>query len=338
MKHSLFTVAAFFLSCAHVFAVPQVPGPLQDILLQKKADSSKVGYLAVYWKTADESVYFALSTNDDPLGFTELNGGNHIVSPTLGTGAVRDLSIIAGDGIWYILGTDLNIGETNWSAAVANGSRAIVVWQSTDLVNWTDERLVTAEGPTAGCVWAPDAVWLPQYNEFFVHWASPLYDEDDTSHTGTATPLLIRGGITTDFTTIEDPGTYIDYSPSDTLDLSFLQINETAFVRIHAGGGIDGIIAEVGYGGIWGDWERPAGVIAADYEGPYPFWDNEVDGKAWLLSDLVGGGAGLRAWESADPTSGVFDSTASALTYMRHGSVLAVTQEQYDALTSAFGA
>jgi hypothetical protein len=228
------------------------------------------------------------------------------------------------------------------------------------LVNWTDERLVTADGATAGCVWAPDAVWMPEYStakyedqtlytvhlvliksadQFFVHWASPLYDEDDTAHSGTSKPLLIRGGITTDFTTIENPGTYIDYSPTDTLDLSFLPINETAFVRIHAGGGISGIIAEVGYGGIWGDWVRPkSSAIAAQYEGPYPFWDNEVDGKAWLVSDLVGGAAGLRAWESNDPESGVFNATSSAITYMRHGSVMAVTQEQYDALTSAFGA
>lgn len=143
--------------------------------------------------------------------------------------------------------------------------------------------------------------------------------------------------MTSDFTTIDNPGTYIDYSPSDTLDLSFLKVNETAFVRIHAGGGISGIIAEVTDGGIWGTWNRPAGVIAAQYEGPYPFWDNAIDGKAWLLSDLVGGAAGLRAWESDDPTSGEFTSVDSALTYMRHGSVLAVTQGQYDLLSSTFG-
>lgn len=39
------------------------------------------------------------------------------------------------------------------------GSRGIFVWESTDLVNWTDERLVTVEDETAGMVWAPDAVW-----------------------------------------------------------------------------------------------------------------------------------------------------------------------------------
>jgi hypothetical protein len=109
MKCSLFAVGAFLLN--HAIAIPSGHGTLQDILLQKKADSSKVGYLAVYWTTSEESVHFALSTNDDPLGFTELNGGEPIATPTVGTGAVRDLSIIAGDGVWYILGTDLKISD-----------------------------------------------------------------------------------------------------------------------------------------------------------------------------------------------------------------------------------
>lgn len=111
MKPFLSTAATVLLSCLHVLAAPQKEDALASALLSKKADSTKVGYLAVYWKTADPSVYFALSTNDDPLGFTELNGGSHIVSPTVGTGAVRDLSIVAGDGIWYIIATDLNIDE-----------------------------------------------------------------------------------------------------------------------------------------------------------------------------------------------------------------------------------
>lgn len=111
MKPFLSTAATVLLSCHHVLAAPHKEDALENVLLSKKADPSKVGYLAVYWKTADPSVYFALSTNDDPLGFTELNGGSHIVSPTVGTGAVRDLSIVAGDGIWYIIATDLNIDE-----------------------------------------------------------------------------------------------------------------------------------------------------------------------------------------------------------------------------------
>ncbi|GMG01809.1 unnamed protein product [Aspergillus oryzae var. brunneus] len=83
----------------------------------KRADE-KVGYLSVYWTTDDESVYFALSDNDDPLGFAAINGGKAVVSPTLGTKAVRDTSIIAGQGNnagkYWIIGTDLNIDDVSF--------------------------------------------------------------------------------------------------------------------------------------------------------------------------------------------------------------------------------
>jgi hypothetical protein len=101
-----------YLTTAFLAILPALATPTGSTL-QKKADSSKVGYLAVYWTTEDNSVYFALSSNGDALGFKTINGGKPIVSPTLGTKAVRDTSIIAGQGEnagkFYILGTDLNI-------------------------------------------------------------------------------------------------------------------------------------------------------------------------------------------------------------------------------------
>lgn len=36
------------------------------------------------------------------------------------------------------------------------------MWESTDLVNWTNERLVIVEDATAGMVWAPEAIWDPE--------------------------------------------------------------------------------------------------------------------------------------------------------------------------------
>lgn len=35
------------------------------------------------------------------------------------------------------------------------------MWESTNLVDWTGERLVTLEDETAGMVWAPEAIWDP---------------------------------------------------------------------------------------------------------------------------------------------------------------------------------
>lgn len=77
------------------------------------ADPTKVGYLDFYWKTEDESVYLALSNNSNPLDFRPINGGKPVVSPTLGTKAVRDVSIVEGvgrdKGKYWLIGTDLDI-------------------------------------------------------------------------------------------------------------------------------------------------------------------------------------------------------------------------------------
>jgi hypothetical protein len=52
--------------------------------------------------------------------------------------------------------------QTSWNAAVRTGSRGIFVWESSDLVNWLNERLVVVEDATAGMVWAPEAIWDPE--------------------------------------------------------------------------------------------------------------------------------------------------------------------------------
>ncbi|KAF9894118.1 hypothetical protein FE257_009091 [Aspergillus nanangensis] len=293
--------------------------------LQRKADSSKVGYLDVYWTTEDESVYFALSDNSDPTGFTPVNGGNPIVSPTLGTKAIRDCSIIEGvednAGKYWIIGTDLDIDMTNWAQAVRTGSRAIFIWESTDLVSWTNEQLVTVEDETAGMVWAPDAVWDPS-----------------KEHTGDATTTtVLRYAHTSDFQTFSEPQTYIDLETATTIDLSFLTVDENTFLRFYVDGNVTGPVVQVSTNGLFGDWASPAGSVedSASFEGPYPFWDNVEDDQAYLFCDLVGNNPGLAAWESTDVTSGTFTPiTSTDLTFMRHGSVLAVTQEQYDALAA----
>lgn len=52
--------------------------------------------------------------------------------------------------------------QKTWADAVRTGSRAIYVWESSDLVNWSENTLVTVEDETAGMVWAPDAIWDPE--------------------------------------------------------------------------------------------------------------------------------------------------------------------------------
>lgn len=86
----------------------------------------------------------------------------------------------------------LTEAQTTWDAAQRTGSRGIFVWESTDLINWTNERLVQVEDKTAGMVWAPEALWDANKGQYLVHWASKFYAASDTGHTGTPSNIKIR--------------------------------------------------------------------------------------------------------------------------------------------------
>ncbi len=162
---------------------------------EKRADASLAGYLGVFFLGSDPYVYFYLSNGNDPLSLKALNRGSPIMKPTKGTGGVRDPAIVRGGGTeagrkWYIVGTDLDIGkvrrargcvrlasadrwQTNWGASQRTGSRGIFVWESTDLINWENERLAVVEDNTAGMVWAPEAIWDAEKSQLIGAASSP---------------------------------------------------------------------------------------------------------------------------------------------------------------------
>ena len=127
-----------------------------------------VGYLYAFFKreSADgEQIYFALSEANDALRFDDLNGGKPVLYSTLGECGVRYPHIVRspeGDR-FYLLATDLRLYVSrDWDRHQRRGSRSIMVWESTDLVNWGEGRLVEVAPPEAGNTWAPEAVWDPE--------------------------------------------------------------------------------------------------------------------------------------------------------------------------------
>lgn len=89
--------------------------------------------------------------------------------------------------------------------------------------------------------------------------------------------------------------------------------------------------------GLFGDWTTVNGAIedSSGYEAPYAFWDNVDNRRAYLLCDKVGSDAGIHAWMSTDANSLTFAvNNTHNLAFMRHLSVLPVTQDQYDALSA----
>ncbi|EOD45507.1 putative glycoside hydrolase family 43 protein [Neofusicoccum parvum UCRNP2] len=315
------------------------------VTVERRADPSLVGYLGAFFLGDEPSVYFYRSNGNNPLSLTALNGGNPVIVPTLGTGGVRDPTIVAGGGSeagnkWYVIGTDLDIAKTSWDAAQRTGSRGILVWESTDLVTWTSERLVVVEDETAGMVWAPEAIWDAEKSQYLVYWSSKFYPTSDPNHTGSPSAIKIRSAYTSDFKTFTAPTDYVDYSPSSMIDLTFLPLGNNAYARFIKNETATNVFTEISTDGLFGTWTRPGGasaIIQQGVEGPAAYWDNQVDGKAYLLLDFFGG-SGYAPYQSTGVESGSW-SAADASAWpadLRHGSVLAVDQAGYDALGSAF--
>jgi sucrose-6-phosphate hydrolase SacC (GH32 family) len=116
---------------------------------------AKEGYAFAYFTGNDiagENIFMAASRGNDALKWDELNGGQPVLKSGLGTKGLRDPFIIRspeGDK-FYMIATDLSIGSgTSWDASQRRGSQHLEVWESTDLVNWSEQRHVKVSPDTA---------------------------------------------------------------------------------------------------------------------------------------------------------------------------------------------
>ncbi len=159
-----------------------------------------------------EQVHFAVSRGNDPLHWDELNGGRPVLESRYGETGVRDPFIIRspeGDK-FYLVATDLQIRDGGgWDRAMRHGSRYLEIWESTDLVTWSDQRHVPVSAATAGMTWAPEATYDPAIGAYVVYWASSLYADADTRHAGSAYPRMMYS-TTRDFRTFTDPQIWND--------------------------------------------------------------------------------------------------------------------------------
>ena len=171
-------------------------------------------YLFVYFpytpSKKDERIYFGIS--EDGLNFNALNDQNPILESKLGTHGLRDPFIIRsheGDK-FYLLATDLNVAPITVDGVtysgrgfdVKTGSKSIMVWESTDLVNWSEQRECPVAPENAGCTWAPEAYWDDETEQYVVFWASTISDNNFAKQN-------IYYATTTDFYDFSEPEVWI---------------------------------------------------------------------------------------------------------------------------------
>ncbi|GMF77330.1 unnamed protein product [Aspergillus oryzae] len=280
-----------------IFAVANVLSLSTGRVIPRQDGNSYVGYLLSTFTDANPQVFWYFSEGSDPLAFKALNGGSPVLESTVGTRAVRDIFL------------------------ASNAARSEI------------------EEDTAGMAWAPSAVWNDDEQQYYLFWASRLYDSTDSDHTGTAGLDRIRYSTTRDFVTFSSPADYVALDDIPLIDQEFLELGTPgAYARFIKDENINQVYQETTTGGLFGEWTRIPGYIGDNplSEGPASFPDIENSGVYHLLLDNY---EEYVPFQTSDIDAGSWEKSSSSSypTGLKHGSVLRLTQTEYDAITSKFG-
>ncbi len=197
-----------------------------DFATPAKSQSGK--YLFCYFvgnEPHQERIHFAVS--DDGYNFKALNNNEPVILQTKGKKCVRDPYIFKGqDGFYYIIGTDMKCVE-GWTS-----NHALVTWKSADLIAWTDETIIDirdfgGEFANTTRAWAPQAFWDKEKAQYMIYWAHSTVENDvagmyyahssDMKTMTTPSPLYCRNiqTIDGDIAYCEKTGTYYLYFKHD---------------------------------------------------------------------------------------------------------------------------
>lgn len=313
-----------------------------NVTVKAKAEVGEMtDYLFAYFignGAGEEQIYFASSENG--LDWEELYNGKPVLTSELGTKGLRDPFIFrsAEGDKFYLIATDLQIaagGEDVWGQAQRNGSQAIMVWESEDLVNWTDQRMVTVSDKIqAGCTWAPEVFYDDKTGEYLVFWASKIATD------GYAKQRLYYSK-TRDFYTFTEPQVWIDESHS-AIDSTVIRDEETGMYYRFTKNESKTFIYMEKSDTLLGNWTKVNENIAGGVEGPCSFKFNDDDienaGAKWcLLLDDFGHG-GYYPMVTNDLAGGQFTKieTANLPSRPRHGTVMNITRDEYNAVLQAY--
>ncbi len=294
------------------------------------------GYLFVTFRgegsPMTEQIYFMLSENG--RRWKGLNDEDPVLVSDLGEKGVRDPFIMRShdNKKFYCIATDLSIHlNGDWGRAVNSGSKSLVIWESEDLVNWSEPRLCRVAPDEAGCTWAPEAVYDKDRGEYMVFWASM-----------TSGKHIIWAARTKDFKEFGQPFIYIE-KPTAVIDTTIIHDGDSyyRFTKDER----DKAITMEQCKSIMGEWEEVDGFSLKHlqgYEGPTCFLmeppKGGKDAKWCLLLDFYSQGKGYQSFETDDLGKGDFDEGDSMdfpFHPVRHGSVLTLTREEVSRIKQA---
>lgn len=295
---------------------------------------SKFGkYLFVYFVgngEGEERLHFAVSENG--YDFKPLNGNKAVITQLKGKKCVRDPFVFRGaDGKAYIVGTDMKC-EEGWES-----NHALVSWCSDNLVDWYDESLIDmkdlgGEYKNTTRAWAPQAMWDESKKAYMLYWAHSTkehntagmyyaYTRDMKTLITEPEPLYCRKNIQT----IDGD---IIYNEKEGLYFLFFKHDE------------DQTIAYVTSKSLNGPYEDKPVVVSlapSGVEGSQVYRINGTDTYIMIMDEYGKGRFFMQQTENLRDYKSVAKEDYSMDFSPRHGSVMAITDEEYDRLVERYG-
>ena len=308
-------------------------------------------YLFVHFRektTPDgEQVHFSLSR--DGFNWTPVNGGKPVLWAYYGDHGVRDFAVCRSriDGRFYILATDLSLSygmrskyRGDWNEISRHGSKCLAIWDSDDLVAWSEQRLMPIGDADFGCLWAPDITFDAQHGDYIVHWSS-------SHRKNNYGPKAIYFSRTKDFVTFTPPQELYRKADSGVIDSAMICEEGVYYLFLKSEDHPANIIL-LRSSSPTGPFERMYAfdesmkdVAAGLYEAPALL--QLPGGQTCLFIDYYGvrgAGQGYVPFVTEDISSGRFtrydaargedkDAPFSFPYGFKHGSILAISDEEY---------
>ncbi len=291
-------------------------------------------YLFCYFtgnRPEEERVHFAVSA--DGYNFESLGGNKEVITQTLGKKCCRDPFVFRGeDGVFHIIATDMR-SEDGWA-----NNNSMVVWDSENLIEWKNERIIDfslfESTKNANRVWAPEVIFDKAKGEYMIYWTHNNADDElDT---------IPWFAYTKDFVTLttEPKVLYRPTSGLCAIDGDMLEKDGKYYLFV-ADGKQDGICYVVA--------DRPCGPFEEPENNKISVADTalegnciykiEATGKYVLIADQFKKG-GYFMQESDDLihfTAVPRDDFSLEHLNPRHGSMLHISDEEYERLVKFYG-
>ncbi|MCM1364888.1 MAG: glycoside hydrolase family 43 protein [Faecalibacterium sp.] len=295
-------------------------------------ESQEGKYLFCYFVGNDpteERIHLAVS--EDGYNFKALNNNEPIITQTLGKQCVRDPYILRGeDGYYYIIGTDMRC-EEGWTS-----NHALITWKSADLINWTDETLIDirdfgGEFADTNRAWAPQAIWDADKQQYMVYWAHSTFSNDIAQ---------MYYAYTSDFKTLSEPQPLYYHVGFQTIDADIIYNEKNGKYYLYFKDDEDQTIAYVTSDSLTGPYEdTPVKVSLAPsgVEGSSMYNITGTDTWVMIMDEYSKNRFFAQQTTDMENFSKLPRYTYNFSVNPRHGSVLAITDAEYDALVKAYG-